>query len=1057
MRVISHTDIEVLANEFLKAVMDKENFDTGAKGSFLTGGKVLVCESKGLQEYLKKICVDKYEIWTALSFKPLAGLLMQCAYNLSPKDKRADEKNNVYNPNNLVWAIYDLLPEKEKTFSCASEIASLFFGYQIYRPKLINDWTDGKVYEIQGATGNFIKNEERQRKLFGELTAKYGSENITRLYGFIESALKNPSIKKDFLPRQIFIFAPPAMAPIHLKTLTLLAASGCKVNLYVHQVSKEYIGEHLSDKQIARNRKNAWANNKIVANENKLYWDLGNRLIANLGRSAQVFYEQILEYSESVREIEVNEPESINLEPERTLLKQIQEDIINDNDKPAQHPITSLQSVTFNNCFSPLREIEVLSDYILDLFANNKELTPADIAVVAPNIDIYASAIEMVFERYEIPYKIADCNVKKYDKTTQLLNMLFSLIGSRYEAPDVVALFEYSRFAQNMELDFNSRERLEKWVRENAIRHGLKKNGELPDYSFESGFDQLAAGFFMISESGFSDAKEYCYPDIEGNSAYIFGDFVLFVRALEELEEKSKAKHTLKNWDIFLKENLQIFFDKREMGFNEDGDNPYQKVMDAWNSLRNEMKTGFGNENASVNFSVLKSALLAKIESYAKKAYSASGNISFSNIETIRAVPHEIICCIGMNSKEFPSQTLAKDISLIAAKPEQGDKDEANEDRLMFLETILSARKSLYISWVGQSEKNADELDPSSVVVMLLNNLKNQYGIDKEKIVVKHPLQPFSRKYFEENSDLSSYDNRWEKDIGDLKNIWEWRVKLPKDNEKNFNELYKILSDVPKYFLKNVLKVELPEDIELLGKLEPFVIESNLDRWQLMQWILDGESGEKIKIEKLRGKLPNGKFADKIISKTVKEAEELRERAKGESVKYLISASNDKGKYRLRHWLYHLILNLAKEQDTKIFLRNKTITLSGMAKVKAENILNELWELKQKLENQMLPIFPDAAYDYCDTYCKSKKKTEDEKINEAIKKAEANIFGFYSKPGIVGYSTYARKILGKINSFEDFEVEVNGIKEKFKECSEKLFENYKAYLQKEEVHEHTAA
>jgi exonuclease V gamma subunit len=96
------------------------------------------------------------------------------------------------------------------------------------------------------------------------------------------------------LPKHIFIFAPISIAPVHLSTLELLANAGCKVNLYLFQISNEYIGEHKSDKQIANLRKDAWANGKIV-NEEELYWDLGNRLIANLGRCSQVLYEQILE------------------------------------------------------------------------------------------------------------------------------------------------------------------------------------------------------------------------------------------------------------------------------------------------------------------------------------------------------------------------------------------------------------------------------------------------------------------------------------------------------------------------------------------------------------------------------------------------------------------------------------------------------------------------------------------------------------------------------------------------------------------------------------------
>ncbi len=151
------------------------------------------------------------------------------------------------------------------------------------------------VYRVKDADENFIKNEKWQRELWLKLKEKYENEqNIYQLYKSIEQELKNEKGEKKFLPRQIFIFAPISMAPIHLSTLRLLASAGSKVNLYVLQISNEYIGEHLSDKKIANLRKKAWANEKI-ANEKELYWDLGNRLIANLGRCSQVFHEQLLE------------------------------------------------------------------------------------------------------------------------------------------------------------------------------------------------------------------------------------------------------------------------------------------------------------------------------------------------------------------------------------------------------------------------------------------------------------------------------------------------------------------------------------------------------------------------------------------------------------------------------------------------------------------------------------------------------------------------------------------------------------------------------------------
>jgi len=1011
----AHTDIEILADQLLTDLFSEEPFaKSSAKGGFLTGGKVLVCDSRGLQEYLQKKCVDKHGIWTALPFKPLPGLLMQCAYNLSPKALKKDEKESVFNESNLVWAIYKSLNGDEKTFSFASEIASLFATYQVYRQDIIEKWNKKESYAIEDTDENFKKNEEFQRNLWIKLKEENKHEmDVLQLYELFAKS------DKKLLPKQIFIFAPQSIAQIQLSALKHLSQAGCKVNLYLLQISKEYIGDTKSDKLILR--KKAWESK--IADDKRLYWDLGNRLIANLGRSAQVLYEQIgwdnLEYIDKL--INAN-----------SLLKKVQENIIGDCNEKTK--CKKDDSITFSNCFSPLREVEVLRDYILDLFAKNKELTPADIAVVAPNIENYASAIEIVFGRDDIlPYKIADRDVKKYDKTLQLLNLLFSLTNGRYyEAPDVVALFEYSMFAQDRELESDGRDRLAKWIMENAIRYGFESSAEKPNYSFKSGFDQLTAGFFMISENEFSEKDEYCYPDIEGNAAKIFGDFACFEKALQKLDEESQKEKTIKGWDEFFSESLQTFFGTDKTDFNEDKDNPYQKIMSAWDSLKKEMLIGFSNnENMLIDFNVLKTALPKKLEINAKSPYSLSGKISFSNMETIRAIPHKIICCLGMNSKEFPRQKKSKDINLMI-KYKLGDKDIANEDRLMFLETICSAKENLYVSWVGQDEKTADELEPSSVVITFLKNLEEQYEINAADLIAKHPLQPFS--------EAETYDNRWACSVnsGSGKSIWKWEIDNAEIKKtKDINTLYRILSDAPKYFLKDVCNIILPEDIELLENLEPFVIEEALDKWILADLIVRNENrdeyAKKNKISKLRGDLPNGKFAEKIIDNIAAEAEELKARAKNEKQgTFWIYPSSDKGKYRLKHWLYHLDLNLnkAENQNTKMFLKNtEPIELKGMPKEKAKEILDELWKLKENLEKRMQPIFPDAAWEYL--------INKEDKTMAAAKK---RIFGRGEYDfAIARYSKYAQMIVGDAQSFEDL-----GIKEEdFINYSENLFKGYK--------------
>jgi exonuclease V gamma subunit len=298
--------------------------------------------------------------------------------------------------------------------------------------------------------------------------------------------------------------------------------------------------------------------------------------------------------------------------------------------------------------------------------------------------------------------------------------------------------------------------------------------------------------------------------------------------------------------------------------------------------------------------------------------------------------------------------------------------------------------------------------------------LEKQYEIDVKNLIVKHPLQPFSKKYFD--GTLNTYDSRWNRPLQNGKSIWEWQCDAEEqEQEKDVDVLYKILVDAPKYFLKTICNIELPEQVNLLKGIEPFIVEKGLDQWSLIDLVLNDEKIKiEIEIKKIRGDLPHGKFADKIIEDVKKTANELRERAKDEELgTFWIYPSTDKGKYRLKHWLEHLNLNANKNRATKMFLKDSTVMLAGMPEEKANNILEKLWSLKQELEKRMRPIFPNAAYAYIAT--------------NKIAKAEEIIFKDAE------YSKYAKILLGDAESLKDL-----GIEDDFVKYSGRLFENYEA-------------
>jgi exodeoxyribonuclease V gamma subunit len=90
----------------------------------------------------------------------------------------------------------------------------------------------------------------------------------------------------------------------------------------------------------------------------------------------------------------------------------------------------------------------------------------------------------------------------------------------------------------------------------------------------------------------------------------------------------------------------------------------------------------------------------------------------------------------------------------MADDPLPGDRSRREDDRYLFLEAILSARRVLYVSYTGFDVRDNGERQPSVLVADLVGYVTNGFGVDP---VRRHPLQPFDARYFGDDARLFSY------------------------------------------------------------------------------------------------------------------------------------------------------------------------------------------------------------------------------------------------------------------------------------------------------------
>jgi exodeoxyribonuclease V gamma subunit len=140
-----------------------------------------------------------------------------------------------------------------------------------------------------------------------------------------------------------------------------------------------------------------------------------------------------------------------------------------------------------------------------------------------------------------------------------------------------------------------------------------------------------------------------------------------------------------------------------------------------------------------------------------------SGGITFSSMSSLHTLPFDVVCAIGLNDGAFPSTSRPSEFDLMAIAPERGDRQRREDERNLFLDLLLSARHSLYLSYTGRSVRDNSPLPPSVLVSELLEVAVPAMADDpgsadslaqaRRRLVVEHPLQPFSLEAFTDGGD----------------------------------------------------------------------------------------------------------------------------------------------------------------------------------------------------------------------------------------------------------------------------------------------------------------
>jgi exodeoxyribonuclease V gamma subunit len=1014
--------------------------------------EVIVVQSKGMQRWLAMELARRFGVWANCDF-PFPNSMVQRLFRalLPEVPDRSPFAREV-----MSWRIMGMLSEfldlgefaslknylKDdedglKLFQLSGKIADTFDQYTLFRPDMMLEWETGR-------------GGDWQEVLWRGLVAGTGGSHRGRLKDDFQRLIATGVPEANEIPGRISVFGISYLPKYHLEVLAATAAV-TDINLFLLSPAREYWGDIVPARELVR----------LTADERSLRIE-GNPLLASLGKLGRDFSDMVIEMGD-VAEVQ----KEFYIEPAGTsLLELIQSDILNlrgAGDDVEKRPIApNDRSVRISSCHSPMREVEILYDNLLDLFEKLKGLEPRDIVVMTPDIEKYAPYISAVFEGRRdaaaIPYSIADRSLTGEGQIASVVLKLIDLPGSRLTVPQVIDILEAEPVSRRFGLEGTELATIRKWLGETRVRWGLDASHRadlgLPQYgdnSWRSCLDRLLLGYALPGGGSrlFNDILPY--DDIEGEDTMTLGKFAEFIDRVADIRDRLAKPMTLDEWRRELGGILEGFFEA-----DDDSARELATVAGLLEDL-GELGEAAGLRE-KIEPVVIRSWLSGRLAAEEKGLGFMTGGITFCAMLPMRSIPFRVVALIGMDDGAFPRQGRPPGFDLISAAPRRGDRSLRDEDRYLFLEAVLSARDCLYISYIGQSIKDNSEIPPSVLVSEFLDAIENGFAAGKdvtaaECLLTRHRLQAFSRDYFNPDSPLFSFSAENHAALLEKLKAPMLReefvtspISLSGDEWKDvtLSGILTFFVNPAKYFLENRLGIKLEEGPAPLEDREPFSIDP-LEEYCLKQELLDltlngGDCGEFFQAARSRGILPPAGHGRMLYSETFGNVREFAGRVTQMSTGEVPLAPVDfdillggfrltgrldgiwpgrmlryrcakmKSKDQVRSWIEHLLLNFLQREGyprlTSLLMTDGTVTFQPVDD--AGVILEDIIRLYYEGLTSPLKFFPESSMEYA-------KKLE-WNLERARRKWEAGIF-----PG-EGDDPYFRLCFGRVDPFNaDFE------------------------------------
>jgi len=702
--------------------------------------------------------------------------------------------------------------EPLRLLQLAQRLADVFDQYQNYRADWLAAWEQGhdvlpslQQREPPPVPPGQLWQPMLWRVLLDDLDAEQRHSTRAHLHARVLHALQSGAAPARALARRVLVFGISQM-PLHLLQFLAALARHSQVLLAVHNPCRFHWADSISGREwlrMQRRRHPLRGGRDLAQIPLEAMHAHAHPLLAAWGRQSRDHVRQLDAFDDPennplhaqwprVDLFHESSAEDLRAAP---LLVQVQQRVRDMVPLPEHPPLPvprSDRSIVFHSAHSLLRELEVLHDELLHLLAapppaGQSALQPYDVVVMLPAIEDAAPAIRAVFGQYahhdprHIPFDIADLSARAHSVLVTALHWLLRLPQQRVHASELCDLLEVPAIAARLGLDAADLPLLTRWIAGSGIRWGLHAAQRATlglgacgaQGSAWFGLQRMllgyASGALPGDVPGFAGIEPY--DEIGGLPAQLAGVLAALLERLLAWWQTTSQTLSPQAWAQHFHALLQDFFTPQ--GAQDEA------VLAALRSALHDWQDACAQANfhACVALDVARQGWLAALDLPGLHQRFRAGGVTFCTLMPMRAIPFEVVCLLGMNEGEYPRRAPRSDLDLMALPGQQrpGDRARRDDDRQLMLEALLSARRTLYISWTGRNARDNSAQPPSVLVAQLRDYLAAGWcGQDTHALpraergaqllaqrTQQHPLQPFSRRYFEQDSPLRTWAREW--------------------------------------------------------------------------------------------------------------------------------------------------------------------------------------------------------------------------------------------------------------------------------------------------------